>query len=72
MIGTPALDQRDGARDGGALAGADASREIGKFGNGGSAARRHGFALEPIAMGVAMPALPSADHSAACCPCPSR
>src|SRR5258707_2775562 len=57
MIRAPALDQRDGARDDGALAGADAAREIGKIGNGGSAARRHSFALEPRPLGV-LAALP--------------
>jgi hypothetical protein len=47
MIRAPALDQRDGARNDGALARADAAREIGKIGGGGSATRRHTFALEP-------------------------
>src|SRR5262249_53709268 len=47
MIGAPALDQRDGARNDGALARADAARQIGKIGSGGSATRRHKFALEP-------------------------
>src|SRR5262249_12164809 len=59
MIGAPALDQRDGARNDGALARADAARKIGKIGGGGSATRRHKFALEPRPPG-ARAALPRA------------
>src|SRR5262245_35751179 len=52
MIRAPALDQRDGARNDGALARADAARQIGKIGSGGSATRRHSFALEPRPLGA--------------------
>src|SRR5215472_6704499 len=59
MIRAPALDQRDGARNDGALARTDAARQIGKIGSGGSATRRHSFALEPRPLG-ARAALPRA------------
>src|SRR5262249_4658281 len=57
MIRAPALDQRDGARNDGALARADAAREVGKIGSGGSATRRHKFALErrPLSARAALP-----------------
>ena len=46
MVGAPALDQRDGARDHGALAGQNSLRERGGIGVSPEGAQRHRFALD--------------------------
>ena len=46
MVGAPAFDKRDGARNHGALAGADAACELGEIGKRRGAACGHKFALE--------------------------
>src|SRR5260370_6611272 len=49
MVRAPALDQRDGAGDDAALAGAHAARQIREVESSRRAAQRHKFALEPHA-----------------------